>query len=398
MADTTYYITTLTFPHPLKLGSWSGDLAESTPFYRSSFSAKIASYSKTAIVDDDGEYEFTESGVDDPDYNYRHELTQRLGEDTTIGGVPYSAGQSISVYHGGLFEQLGPNGEKTGNFFRIHAPHTMKDFDADVMGDNSTVFLFAVERTDAEGNTYFPKFDTEANYKWVDNAPIYSVQPWIPYSSNAQLAAPTCFTTGTLIACDSGYRAIETLERDDLVCTRDNGMRRIRWIGSRTLDAADLDLNPAFRPIRIRAGALGNGLPEADLIVSPQHRVLVQSDLTRKLSGEWQVLVAAKHLTDMDGIDVVRDATTVTYWHMLFDGHELVRSNGAWTESLYAGPEAMKSLDNGAQREILRLFPELAQSDTCRNVPARPFVTGREGRRIARHHARTNASLIGAWD
>mgnify|MGYP002653695691 FL=1 len=168
--------------------------------------------------------------------------------------------------------------------------------------------------------------------------------------------------------------------------------------GSRTLDAADLDLNPAFRPIRIRAGALGNGLPEADLIVSPQHRVLVQSDLTRKLSGEWQVLVAAKHLTDLDGIDVVRDATTVTYWHMLFDGHELVRSNGTWTESLYAGPEAMKSLDSGAQREILRLFPELAQSDTSRNVPARPFVTGREGRRIARHHARTNASLIGAWD
>ena len=50
------------------------------------------------------------------------------------------------------------------------------------------------------------------------------------------------------------------------------------------------------RPIRIRAGTLGNGLPEADLIVSPQHRVLVRSGIARTLFGADEVLVAAKQL------------------------------------------------------------------------------------------------------
>ena len=399
MAGGIQYITTLTFPEPGPVGRDIGP-PSLTPFYRSSFLASDATVTKTAIADEDDYFETLDHHLVLPE-SYADDPTQSLAQDTMLGGTLYKAGLRISLFDGGIFEQLGPEGQKTGNMFMLTVPCRIT-FDGIYptsvqLGDLSSVFVFAVPQTDAEGNTTLPVFDPNAEYTWRKDGWVMGGEAFRPYSHSPAVLGEDnvpCFTTGTLIACDSGDRRIETLERDDLVCTRDNGMRRIRWIGSKTLDAGALDLNPALRPIRIRAGALGKGLPETDLTVSPQHRVLVQSDLTRKLSGEWQVLVAAKHLTDMDGIDVVRDATTVTYWHMLFDGHELVQSNGAWTESLYAGPEAMKSLDSGARREIMRLFPELAETGVPRDPPARPVVSGRTGRKLGRHHARKNIALI----
>ncbi len=210
-----------------------------------------------------------------------------------------------------------------------------------------------------EDGTSLPAvFDPTASYKFV-STPAYRAAA----SNSISYSAPTCFTAGTLIDTQSGLRAVETLRAGDFVRTRDNGMRRVYWVGGRELSEIDLDLNPAFRPIRIRAGALGAGLPTSDLTVSPQHRVMVQSSVSQRLFGTEQVVVAAKHLIQLPGISVVRDPGAIAYWHLLFDGHELVRSNGAWTESLYTGPQALKSLSPAALSEIFMLFPELANAE-----------------------------------
>ena len=71
----------------------------------------------------------------------------------------------------------------------------------------------------------------------------------------------SCFTTGTRIATPSGPRAIETLERGDLVMTRDHGPQAIRWIGRRTFSADLLAHDPTLQPILIRQGALGRACP-----------------------------------------------------------------------------------------------------------------------------------------
>ncbi|WP_424830712.1 Hint domain-containing protein [Ruegeria sp.] len=76
-----------------------------------------------------------------------------------------------------------------------------------------------------------------------------------------------CFTSGTQIATPGGLRAIETLSVGDEVLTLDHGTQRIRWIGARALGVAELIQNPKLRPIRIKAGALGCGLPRRDLLV-----------------------------------------------------------------------------------------------------------------------------------
>ena len=81
------------------------------------------------------------------------------------------------------------------------------------------------------------------------------------------------------------------------------------------------------------------------------------------------------------------------YFHILFDRHEVVISNGAETESLYTGPEALKSVGEAARAEIFALFPELRDRDHAA-AGARVLASGRMGRRLAMRHARHGKALV----
>jgi Ca2+-binding RTX toxin-like protein len=170
---------------------------------------------------------------------------------------------------------------------------------------------------------------------------------------------PICFTPGTLIATPKGEVPVEDLRPGDKVITRDNGLQEISWRGARGLTTRELAQSPHLRPIRIRKGALGRGLPERDMLLSPNHRVLVSSDKTALYFEESEVLVAAKHLTALNGIDIV-DVAWTTYIHVMFERHEVILSDGAWTESFQPGDYSLQGIGNAQRLEIQSLFPELA--------------------------------------
>lgn len=199
-----------------------------------------------------------------------------------------------------------------------------------------------------------------------------------------------CFVAGTLIRTPTGAVAVETLSEGDLIETRDSGVQTIRWIGG---TRRQLSTHSALRPVRIRAGALGDNLPESDLLVSPQHRMLVRSAIAQRMFGTDEVLVAAKQLLQIDGIDIADDLDEVIYVHFIFDRHEIVYANGAESESLYTGPEALKTLSPQAREEILALFPELAED--ALPEPARVLASGRLGRKLAVRHAQNDKPLVG---
>ncbi|MFB2593275.1 Hint domain-containing protein [Paracoccus sp. p4-l81] len=209
-------------------------------------------------------------------------------------------------------------------------------------------------------------------------------------ASFTSVVTQPCFARGTMILTERGTVAIEDLAEGDMVMTRDNGAQPIRWIGSSSIN---LDRRPHLAPIRIRAGALGAGQPTADLLVSPQHRILVQSAIAQRLFGAPEVLVAAKQLLQVDGIDIATDLAEVDYFHMLFDAHEVVTSNGAASESLFTGPEALKAVGAAARAEILAIFPELARRD-YQPVGARILASGRMGRKLAVRHAQNGKPLV----
>ncbi|WP_410218874.1 Hint domain-containing protein, partial [Paracoccus sp. (in: a-proteobacteria)] len=202
----------------------------------------------------------------------------------------------------------------------------------------------------------------------------------------------TCFTSDVLIETSEGPVPAGKLRVGMLVETRDAGLQPIRWIGRRRISAAEQAVSPNLRPVRIRKGALGLGLPGSDLLISQQHRVLVRSSIAQRMFGASEVLVAAKHLCEVDGISIVDPLEEVVYVHMLMDNHQIVYSNGAETESLYVGAEAVRSIDTAAVQEIHALFPQLASGAVV--APARFFCSGREGRRLAQRHEKNGRMLV----
>jgi hypothetical protein len=168
-----------------------------------------------------------------------------------------------------------------------------------------------------------------------------------------------CFTPGTLISTERGEVVVEDLRVGDRVVTRDNGLQTLRWVGSKRLSLADLIVNPALRPVEIGAGALGHGLPTRAMTVSPQHRMVIEGARAEMLFGEPEVLVAATHLTSLPGVEVKLSAA-VRYVHVMFDRHEIICANGAWTESFQPAQRMLDGMDRAQADEVLALFPELA--------------------------------------
>lgn len=202
-----------------------------------------------------------------------------------------------------------------------------------------------------------------------------------------------CFTRGTLIDCADGARPVETLRVGDLVRTLDRGLQPVRWIASRRL-GAELAAQPRLCPIRIRKGALGPGMPAADLLVSPQHRILVRSGIAQRMFGAAEVLVAAKQLLELEGVEIAQ-TDSVEYVHFAFDRHEIVTANGAPSESLYPGPQALKSLGRAARDELFAIFPLLQEAQEP-PAAARELVSGRQGRKLASRHAMNDRPLVAA--
>lgn len=201
-----------------------------------------------------------------------------------------------------------------------------------------------------------------------------------------------CFRDGTRIATAGGDVAVEDLRPGDLVMTRDNGLQPLRWIGVKPVAGAVLAAFPNLRPVCIRAGALGAGLPMRDLHVSPQHRILVRSKIAERMFGQPEVLVAAKCLIGLPGIQVDESDRDLVYIHILFDRNEIVLSEGAETESLFTGPTALKAVSPEARAELLALFPALVRPDHMPE-PARQLGTTRQGRQLAQRHKANGRDL-----
>ncbi|WP_240453703.1 Hint domain-containing protein [Chachezhania antarctica] len=247
---------------------------------------------------------------------------------------------------------------------------------------------------DIGGNLYFAT-DNDPFTVGEIRAPVdNTISPDNQLTIDANIVDPVvpCFIRGTLIATPSGPRRIETLCEGDLVETVDHGPQPIRWISSRKLRRGDLNAYPELRPIRIPAGALGDGYPSEDLVVSPQHRVVLSSKIIRRMFDTDEVLVAAKMLLGYAGI-AVDDSPSVEYFHFLLDRHELVWANGAVSESMLTGPMALKALGAAQLRELASIFPEIILPDHV-PTPARRILRRKENDKTLFRHNKNAKRLF----
>jgi len=168
-----------------------------------------------------------------------------------------------------------------------------------------------------------------------------------------------CFTPGTRLQTPDGLRCIEELQEGDLIQTKDNGAQPIQWVGSRRMTGARLFAMPKLRPIRLTALALQHDRPDQDLLVSPEHRILVQGAVAHSLFNTPEVLVRAKDLINGDTITVDLSVREVTYVHVLLERHQVVWANGVETESFHPASAALSTLDADDRKRLLGEYPQL---------------------------------------
>jgi hypothetical protein len=188
--------------------------------------------------------------------------------------------------------------------------------------------------------------NTTTTIQW--NQPNPETSSFAPVSQGDTGVA--CFTAGTCIETALGTRRIETLRPGDMILTLDDGPQPLRWIGIRTVAGQG-----AMAPVLLRAGALG---ATCELMVSPQHRMLVSGWRAELLFGEREVLVPAKALVDDRTILRVQ-TPNVTYVHLLFDAHQIVETHGVQSESFLPGSYIMGNGASEADAEIRQMFPAL---------------------------------------
>jgi hypothetical protein len=199
---------------------------------------------------------------------------------------------------------------------------------------------------------------------------------------------PVCFTAGTMILTPSGERQVEEIEVGDLVTDMDGASHEVVWVGGRQRDLP-IALCPKFArwlTVRIPAESLGPNLPARDLLVSQQHRVLIEGAKAELLYGEMRVLVPAIALVG-DVVRIERSARRVSYHHLLCAQHVILVANGMPAESLLVVPQ--DDQDAAALAETLELIPETARAQRELTVNAAyPVIRTRLGS-LLRPTART---------
>ncbi len=135
----------------------------------------------------------------------------------------------------------------------------------------------------------------------------------------------TCFLRGTMIATPGGETAVESLQAGDLVRVIENGVsvsRPISWVGGRSMDTARFGNRKEAYPVRIRMHAVSENVPHCDLLVTPEHCILVGDGL-----------VPARMLVNGGSVIVDRSLPVYDFFHIELDTHGILLAEGLHAES-----------------------------------------------------------------
>lgn len=201
-----------------------------------------------------------------------------------------------------------------------------------------------------------------------------------------------CIARGTLVETESGPVPVEGLSIGDRIRTPDGGLETLRWVGMRAISGVEIAADPSLRPVRIAAGALGEDTPKHDLLVSPQHRIVVGGARTELLFAEAEVLAPAIGLVGLPGVSVDPAQGGVDYFHLLFDRHQIILTNGAETESYYPGLWSFRMIGDENIQSLLEKVPA-AKTPASYGPPALPGLRVWEARLLSADLTRDRMSV-----
>jgi autotransporter passenger strand-loop-strand repeat protein len=157
----------------------------------------------------------------------------------------------------------------------------------------------------------------------------------------ATVGGTPCFCRGTLILTISGEKPVQDLRIGDRVVTCSATARPIRWVGRRAYAVRFAAANPEILPIRIAAGALADGIPRRDLLVSPLHAMYLDG-----------MLIPASALVNGRTIVQLEAAETIEYFHIELESHDVILAEGAPSET-FVDDDSRAMFHNAAEYRIL---------------------------------------------
>ncbi|MCG2645516.1 MULTISPECIES: Hint domain-containing protein [Bradyrhizobium] len=167
---------------------------------------------------------------------------------------------------------------------------------------------------------------------------------YLSFADPANAQVVICFMAGTMVRIPSGEVAVESLKRGDLVATHDGRMMPVTWLGRQTVSTVFGDPLRVL-PVRIKASALGHNIPARDLLISPDHAILVDGALIQ--AG---ALVNGSSITRENNVPQV-----FTYYHVELDDHSLVLAENTPAETFVDNVDRL-AFDNWAEHQAL--YPE----------------------------------------
>jgi len=153
------------------------------------------------------------------------------------------------------------------------------------------------------------------------------------------------------------------------------------------MSGARLYAMPGLRPVRLRAGALGVDRPDSELLVSPEHRLLIKGNVARALFNTPEVLVMARDLVNDHSVTIDQALREVTYIHLLLPRHQIVWANGVETESFHPASAALSTLDDGDRKRLLAFNAAFEVEPNLYGAYARRCLNGPEAALLAHEAA-----------
>ncbi|MBT56492.1 MAG: hypothetical protein CMF72_24230 [Mameliella sp.] len=276
-----------------------------------------------------------------------------MGSFSTTHAITYNSGSFEGPVHN--FVETISDGDADTTFetgdthFYVAGALTMV-FQGTAVVDGITWPVFSYQ----EAPTYFTIL--------MDQAPV-TVPPTLSYTPG-ETFNNACFAAGTLIATPAGDVPVETLQTGDQIRTADGRDVAVKWLGH--LSYRPLFCSGKHLPVRIRAGALGDGLPLADLVVTADHGMIIDGlvvNASALINGTTIDFVPVKELPDR-----------LTVYHVETDAHDVILANGAPAET-FIDYRDRRAFDNfGEYLELCgceRIIPEMDRPriSSARHLP-----------------------------
>ncbi len=184
---------------------------------------------------------------------------------------------------------------------------------------------------------------------------------------------------GANVRTPCGLRRIELVRPGDLIVTRNNGLQPVRMIWKRTVTQEDMQKNGDLAPIRLKPRAVGPMMPQRDLLVAPEHRLLIPGFRVAGMPKDKCVLTEAREIVGTsDSIFIDRSMETVGFYQMVFDSHQVLTANGLPVESFLPNPAAIAGLSGDMRTALVQRYPQLRHEPNAYPPAEFPIASGIE--------------------